>query len=257
MNPAIFSALASVGLAYDGVIVSGALHIATKDGEAMMFHDSIDWSAFAGTDGGYTPFQFVLTDAAGKVASAYGGAVGGGEALGAELITNGDFSAWTSDDPDDWVVSGEDVNNYITEDAGCARIISDNSSAIGMTQDVTVVAGGLYKTCFTIAITATGCRYGLQNKPSNVYIVPLENYTSDGAIEYIRTPSETTARILFYRYLGSASNYTVDDVSIKHYTDIPATGLHLMSAKNGTTRNMASVESGFNPNTVVSVKIYG
>ena len=46
-------------------------------------------------------------------------------------------------------------------------------------------------------------------------------------------------------------------MSIKPYTDILATGLHLMSTKNGTTRNMASVESGFNPNTVVSVRIYG
>ncbi|MFA7202791.1 MAG: hypothetical protein WC188_03670, partial [Candidatus Caldatribacteriota bacterium] len=45
--------------------------------------------------------------------------------------------------------------------------------------------------------------------------------------------------------------------SCKAYTDVPATGLHLMSTKNGTTRNMASVETGFDPNTIVGVKIYG
>jgi hypothetical protein len=39
-------------------------------------------------------------------------------------------------------------------------------------------------------------------------------------------------------------------------TEVPATGLHLMSAKNGTTRNMASVTSGFNPNAITLVKIW-
>jgi hypothetical protein len=30
-----------------------------------------------------------------------------------------------------------------------------------------------------------------------------------------------------------------------------------MSAKDGTTRNMAKVDTGFNPNAVTNIKVYG
>jgi len=34
---------------------------------------------------------------------------------GVELVTNGAFTNWTGDDPDNWTVTNEDANNYITE----------------------------------------------------------------------------------------------------------------------------------------------
>lgn len=63
----------------------GDAHIATRDGEAMFFHDSIDFSAYAGTDAGFTPYYIQFEDNAGLVAAAYAGAAGGGETLGAEV----------------------------------------------------------------------------------------------------------------------------------------------------------------------------
>jgi hypothetical protein len=55
---------------------------------------------------------------------------------------------------------------------------------------------------------------------------------------------------------SSAGNYSLV-WSSKKLTDVPATGLHLMSAKDGTTRNMATNETGFDPNDIVKVEIYG
>jgi hypothetical protein len=43
---------------------------------------------------------------------------------------------------------------------------------------------------------------------------------------------------------------------VKRVTDPPATAVHIVSSLNGTTRNWASIESGFDPNTIASWKIY-
>lgn len=63
--------MAGLSLEYEGVITSGELHIATINGGAMFFHDSIDFSAYAGNDAGLTPYRFVFIDSAGKIATAY------------------------------------------------------------------------------------------------------------------------------------------------------------------------------------------
>jgi len=57
--------------------------------------------------------------------------------LGPELLTNGDFSAWTGDAPDGWTVYNEDASNYITESAGGgeARVVSDGSGWIHVRQN--------------------------------------------------------------------------------------------------------------------------
>jgi len=48
-----------------------------------------------------------------------------------------------------------------------------------------------------------------------------------------------------------------DNYSIKRVTDPPSTAVHIVSSLNGTTRNWASIESGFDPNTISSWSIYG
>ena len=61
----------------------------------------------------------------------------------------------------------------------------------------------------------------------------------------------------FYLYMPGAGNSAdFTGLSVKPLTDVPATGLHLMNAKDGTTRNMTSVDSGFDPNKIVKVEIW-
>lgn len=179
MNPLVMALMAAARqrqsqgpLVYESVITPADFHIATKDGEAMFFHDSIDFSTYAGTDAGNTPYKFVLTDGSGNRAEAWGGAVGGGETLGASIATG------------------------------------------------TLTSGRLYK------ITATEADH------FGTGLVIGDYFTSDGTE-------------------SCDANNTVEPL-----TDVAATGLHLMSSMDGTTRDMSLVESGFDPNNVTSVKIY-
>lgn len=49
--------------------------------------------------------------------------------VGADLLTNGDFSAWTGDDPDGWTVVGEVASDpMVTEVSGAARFYSSATS---------------------------------------------------------------------------------------------------------------------------------
>jgi len=55
--------------------------------------------------------------------------------LGSEELTNGNFTAWTGDDPDNWSVLLEDVNNYVTENpANNAQVVSDGSAGVNLRQ---------------------------------------------------------------------------------------------------------------------------
>ena len=240
--------MAGLSLEYEGVISSGDLHIATRDGEAMFFHDSIDFSAYAGTDAGSTPYRLVFTDSAGKVATAYGGAAGGGEAL-TEVLPQPLF---------DSAAQYDKVDAGVSVSGGVASFDTSIGTPQVLGKDSLVSIDSLYKRTLEILTCTSAGRivgpYG-GNAPSDGNRRAVGVYS---AIANWCLPS--TENVYFYAsdFLDSPFIGTIGGVtSCQKYTDIPATGLHLMSTKNGTTRNMASVETGFNPNAIVGVKIYG
>lgn len=230
------------GLLDEKTITSGDLHIATKDGEAMFFHDSIDFSSYAGTDGGSTPYRLVFTDSAGKVAVAYGGAAGGGEALGAELFT--EWIQRPGYEPDISCVIDGDALAFESSYRYDARIyavidaIKDRIYKISLGSCV-LHSGGFYKESFGLS--------------SGQVLADYPVLFVEG--EYYKTPI-LDCSYFFIRAVASI-NMSLGGLGVNPLTDVPVTGLHLMSAKNGTTRNMTSVETGFNPNAVTGVKIYG
>lgn len=250
-------------LLYEGVITSGDLHIATRDGEAMFFHDSIDFSAYAGTDGGSTPYRFVFTDSAGKVATAYGGAAGGGEALGSELIANGTFDSdvtgWTA-----WIYEPtiESVAGGVSNN--CLHLVNNGTNWVhgAAKTSLSIFNGRIYKISCFIKKNTSAVQIRITNVTSNIDDVWVSSgtLTDTSWTEYncYATPSISTGGyvILVAINPGGGDAY-FDELSVKPITDVPATGLHLMSTKNGTTRNMASVETGFDPNAIVGVQIYG
>lgn len=209
----------------DQVVVSGTLHIATKDGEAMFFHDTIDFSQYAGTDSGHTRYLLTFTDAAGVKAYAYTGDRGGGEALGSELLSPLDFTSG-------WSTVGATVNN--------ANTFTNTAGDGYVTKDILATIGSLYKVSFSSSGTSTQRRIiGSSSIPQY----------STGATSYKTAQNQ---RVTFTA-AGIGGTATFTDVIFSGLTDIPTTGLHLLSAANGSTRNMQSVEASFNPNTVVLV----
>lgn len=228
----------------------GDAHIATKDGEAMFFHDSIDFSGYEGTDAGYTPYYLEFIDNAGLVAAAYAGAQGGGETLGSELITDGDCEAalptfttirsnFTQET--DIVYAGSKSGKVTSINAnGSCRIYTGISNL-----DIHYIEAAVYLSngCPTIRIGSYLGTYPDETSVTETWVVLLGHLTdANFVIEGTNIPVDE----FFY----------VDNISVKKLTDVPTTGLHLMSTKNGTTRNMASIETGFNPNKIAEIRVW-
>ena len=70
--------------------------------------------------------------------------------LGSEVLANNDFSAWTGDDPESWIVVNEDANNYITEDANGARVVTDQSVVLQYRQSTTITANAWLQRTMTL-----------------------------------------------------------------------------------------------------------
>jgi hypothetical protein len=250
-------------------VTSGTLHIATKDGETMFFHDSIDFSAYAGDDAGVTPYTFVFEDAAGKVARAYGGAQGGGESLDTNLILNS--TDWTGGNPPtSWTNgAGGDASYLAYSDAGrtCLKITNGAGSNYRPYQNVTTTVGSLYKFSddFKHGDTVTGAELWGGSTHDSGNTSDYFRITGMLDADWTTYTSYLTAKTTLFE-IGlwglalsavESTKYNLhDSTSLQKYLDIPTTGLHLVSAMGGTTRNMARTDSGFDPNTVVKVRVY-
>jgi len=179
-----------------------------------------------------------LIDAAGKKATGYIGAVGAGETLGSELITG-----WTNGGYDTWASAGVDI-----------------TSAIGLTdalragwQQYTSSSGWLVKLITTLAYTGNQPFFWILNHPEYTNRTEINDLVVGANTKY-RTLLSAADDIAFIT--GAITNYSVISNSFKRVTDPPSTAVHIVSSLNGTTRNWASIESGFDPNNIASFKIY-
>lgn len=209
------------------VVDSGTAHIATADGETMCFHDTIDLSDLAGTD-----CLLRATDAAGKIFEAYVDTVGGGEALGSDLLSGWDFtSGWTATN-----ASIDSANSFTT---------TSDYGYIKKNVDINYQLGSLYKRSFDAS--ETGGRTWLRVFDS-LYMI------SD---TYKTKPLSGTNNYTRIYNIDSGETSTINSMNIKKVTDVPATGLLLVSESGGATRNASYIETGFNPNTVVKIEAIG
>ena len=223
---------------------SSTLHIATKDGEAMLFDSSDNYAPYAGSDSGSTGYYAVLRDSSGNYAYAYTGAIGGGETLGSELITG-----WTNSGANPFETLTVNANGHDIDSA-----INTTGSGRADCGDI-VSAGSLYK-----AVIATTKNSGV-NYTVSLGVGAGGSFSSGEALKIISATGSDTAIFtptnftVVGLYAGSSINFSAT-FTTKKYTDVPATGVHLMSAKDGTTRNLAGKDTGFNPNTVNQVEIF-
>jgi len=194
---------------------------------------SIDVSAYAGTDTGYTPFYVEALDGASKKATGYIGAVGAGETLGNELIGNTTFddNSWWEWQASWSVVGGVAVSN------GTGWIKRVDFFNVNF----------LYKREVTVTEYTSGDGYGLYNGAS--YSLDI----SSAGLKSSYINYNVVGPVYIY---GSLYVAKIDNPTIKRVTDPPSTAVHIVSSFNGTTRNWASIESGFDPNNIASWGIY-
>lgn len=126
----------------------------------------------------------------------------GGAGLGGELLTNGDFTNWTADDPDGWNVVGENATNYVTESSGACRLVSDGST-MELQQVILNVTKSYRVTMNITAITGTiAIRWGSGLE---------QNYNSTGLKSKDISPTQTT----FVVKRAASCDATFDDISVK------------------------------------------
>ncbi len=224
-----------------------------------------DLSSYAGTDAGSTPYQILLTDGAGKTASGFIGAVGAGETL--TDVINGDTlngNMETGSPPTGWTLAQSSLASVADErtgGSGSKSISITLTSAYGSAYRSLGVAENnkLFKISFwgkviteggAIYISLTGLtQYGAT---WGTYSTSWTNCTG-GYLTSVNSACNIIVKDL--SGLGAGTETRVDDVYVAQVTDPPSTGVHIVSAYGGTTRDWANIESGFNPNTITTVSL--
>jgi hypothetical protein len=132
----------------------------------------------------------------------------GSDQLGSELLTNGDMTAWTGDDPDNWTVTevGDGTSN-VTEGASSneCRIISDGTAA-NLVQVGSLTVGKKYSYSIDIK-TATSGNIKLTDGTATV----LGSISTTG----VKTGTFVSAGTAFGIGRDGACDITFDDVSVK------------------------------------------
>lgn len=123
--------------------------------------------------------------------------------LGPELVVNGDFSAWTGDNPNNWIVN-EGANGYFTEVAGTCRMVV-TGSGVSMAQSI-LTNGAKYR--FKVNLITV-----VSEQLSVVYSsLKYTNFSTAGQKLWYDTTDGT--QLIIRRWSGN-TDVTFDDVSVK------------------------------------------
>jgi len=130
--------------------------------------------------------------------------------LGDTVLTNGDFTNWTGDNPDSWTVLNEDANNYVTEVSGQCRMYSNNTATIQIKQSNVIYAGVTYRVDIDIVEAITGTiRFQFNGA----------NFTAFGSVGSFTHYITPTSDGYFAITRNEACDITFDNVVVKPVND--------------------------------------
>lgn len=98
--------------------------------------------------------------------------------FGSDLVTNGDFSAWTGDNPDGWTVTevGDSTSNITENPSGQCQIISDGTQ-VGINQPIISIGDLFYYSIDVISLVSGGLWLGFGTNANDVFIDSVGTYT--------------------------------------------------------------------------------
>jgi len=139
-------------------------------------------------------------------------------ALGGELLTNGNFTNWTDDNPDSWtVVEVGDATSNITENpGGQCQIISDGTH-VYITQDI-FTKYSFYKVSIDIKTVTDGTLLIHDNSGSDANHI-YATYTTTGVKTLIGQSLGVYTGLYIQRLSGNSVNMSFDDTSVKKITN--------------------------------------
>ena len=210
------------------------------NGTAFFWSVGVDLSTYQ--DGLH---RVTLHDSGGKTAVGYISATApAGESLGSEQIDDPSCATDTFTAQTNWSFDG--VNGeYDAAGANSAQAIFQ---AHGFTQ------GMLGKIVYTVKNYSAGTVISrLGDNIGSKYGTP---HTSDGTFtDYTNWFDGGGVNIAFFGTTGQEFTGSIDDVSLKQVTDPPSTGARIVSSIYGVTQNWASIDSGFNANTISTFEV--
>lgn len=227
---------------------------------AFCWANGLDLSTYAGTDAGSTPYMIRLEDASGDVAWGYAGAVGGGETLDSELLTNPTFdvntTGWTPDAKCTIAsVAGGQSNN-------CLELTWVSGLYQQVAQTISLTGGVLYKYSRYLKAGTAGelSAYCYVTKTSTGNLFTGNAMTTESWVsktDYCVAPITAADYIAIFQKQGvDEGTVLFDEGSLKQVTDCAVTGLHIFTTKNKTTRGWASIGANFGYNDNLKVSIY-
>lgn len=179
-----------------------------------------------------------IEDSLGNVASGVLSEQGSGEVLGAELVTNKDFSAWTGDNPDGWtVVEDGDASSNVTEDANGCQIIRNNDIA-SIQQNVLSLYGLYYSEIDVHTANSGSFIVGFGS-----LLVP--HYSGTHSSVGIKTMRKTSVGDYCRIYAYNNCNVVLASASVKQVTAPSTSGALIVSEIDGATQNFVSIPAGF------------
>jgi len=151
------------------------------------------------------------------------------QTLGSEQITNGDFSAWTTDDPDNWTIIGESGSDpEVTErdptqshgdsvtTGGAANIYQSGTGTIRLRKANFFNTESWYEITYSITGYTSGTL--IVGEPFGT----MQQATAAGDYTILRNINQVGGSKELDFYLnGAAGDLTVDDVSVKAVTTNP------------------------------------
>lgn len=161
--------------------------------------------------------------------------------LGKELITNGDFADWTTDNPDGWNVIGEVGDDPEVSEAATGESHADTptlgggmcniyraTGAISLYRSITTVIGRKYRMS-VILDTRTAGAIWFAAYETDFTLIKRDYKEATGELTFVFTAVETTTIIQISN--RGTTDVTFDDVSVRE--DIPTglsrTGQHFSS----------------------------
>lgn len=249
------------------VVDLGDIHLATVDDGAMFFHGTEDFSSYAGVSG-YTPFKIIFTDDSGLTAEAWCGEVGGGLATGSQLAPT---SCCTdpNDDQNNTTGWGGFMTTIASVSGGrtgyCLECTENGADNPYVAKNITVTPGSLffYEVYIKAGTESTYSIFARDTTNGVNLVTDLDNAETDWTTKsesYFVIPANCiniSMQIKQITTVGAGTTIFIDDFNLKQVTDIPTTGLKLYSSQNGTTQSMTTIDTGFDPNNITKVEIYG
>lgn len=234
-------------LVKSGTVTAANTQLSLVDGTAFVYFSGVDLSAY---QTGKHLLNIYNQSTGLLIASGYCSATApGGETLGAELVTNGDFA---SGDGTGW---GEGGSATASEDYTGNELTSTLTSTGSKIYDQHIAFnnGAVFKCAYTTRDMSVNVVmfYEMVGSSQQRYELSM----NDTASFYFTGVGGTRMRLGSTAYYTSGQIFTIDDVSVQQVTDPPATGVQIVNSKGGSTQNWLKTGSG-ELNANINYKIY-